>query len=72
MSTNSSSTNRLSANTDFTPAELRRRLVDAHVSVPRHSRVRAAAAIQGAQAARNVCTQKASPAPEARRARHWE
>ncbi|MGQ4433737.1 MULTISPECIES: hypothetical protein [unclassified Streptomyces] len=72
MSTNRLSVNSFSANTDFTPAELRRRLVDAHVSVPRHSRVRAAAAIQGAQAARNVCTQKAAPAPEARRARHWE
>jgi hypothetical protein len=41
---------------DTTPAELRRRLVDAQVSVPRESRVRAAAAIQGARAARNVCT----------------
>ncbi|MFJ9372054.1 hypothetical protein [Streptomyces sp. NPDC101455] len=44
-----------STNTDITPAELRRRLVDAVVSVPRGSRVRAAAAIQGARAARNVC-----------------
>ncbi|MFG2779107.1 hypothetical protein ACGFY7_14835 [Streptomyces prunicolor] len=44
---------------DTTPAELRRRLVDAKVSVPRESRVRAAAAIQGAQAARNVCAQAA-------------
>ncbi|MEW1643214.1 MULTISPECIES: hypothetical protein [unclassified Streptomyces] len=66
------SINSLSANSDFTPAELRRRLVDAHVSVPGHSRVRAAAAIQGAQAARNVCIRKTAPAPEARRARHWE
>ncbi|MFI6545377.1 hypothetical protein ACIBO9_19260 [Streptomyces prunicolor] len=59
---------------DTTPAELRRRLVDAKVSVPRESRVRAAAAIQGAQAARNVCTQSAAPGPTAqpRRTRHWE
>ncbi|MFJ8136714.1 hypothetical protein [Streptomyces sp. NPDC096013] len=72
LSTNGLSTHNLSASTAFTPAELRRRLVDAHVSVPRHSRVRAAAAIQGARAARNVRTQTAAPAPVARRARHWE
>ncbi|MFF5298877.1 hypothetical protein ACFY5F_05895 [Streptomyces sp. NPDC013161] len=61
MSSNTStSTN---TNIGIAPAELRRRLVDAHVSVPRGSRVRAAAAIQGARAARNVC---------ARTVRHWE
>lgn len=48
---------------DVTPAELRRRLVDAVVSVPSGSRVRAAAAIQGARAARTVRT---------RTVRHWE
>ena len=62
MSSNTS-TNMSTSTTDITPAELRRRLVDAHVSVPRGSRVRAAAAIQGARAARNVC---------ARTVRHWE
>ncbi|WP_405991382.1 hypothetical protein [Streptomyces sp. NBC_00986] len=61
MSTNAST--RMNQNADTTPAELRRRLVDAQVSVPRESRVRAAAAIQGARAARNVC---------ARTVRHWE
>ena len=61
-----------STNIDIAPAELRRRLVDAVVSVPRGSRVRAAAAIQGARAARNVCTQIAAPAAQPRRARHWE
>ncbi|WP_406455609.1 hypothetical protein OH768_20385 [Streptomyces sp. NBC_01622] len=50
--------------TDNTPADIRRRLVDAEVSVPRASRVRAAAAIQGAQAARNVCARSGSPVPE--------
>ena len=69
MSTNASA--RPSVNIDTTPAELRRRLVDAKVSVPRESRVRAAAAIQGAQAARNVRTQS-GPAAQPRRARHWE
>ncbi|MEV6511841.1 hypothetical protein [Streptomyces sp. NPDC051642] len=61
----------MSTNIDTTPAELRRRLVDAHVSVPRDSRVRAAAAIQGAQAARTVCTQ-VGLAAQPRRAGHWE
>ncbi|MGW0830961.1 hypothetical protein [Streptomyces prunicolor] len=56
---------------DTTPAELRRRLVDAKVSVPRESRVRAAAAIQGAQAARNVCA-RSGLAAQPRRSRHWE
>jgi len=56
---------------DTTPTELRRRLVDAKVSVPRESRVRAAAAIQGAQAARTVCAQSGL-APQPRRIRHWE
>ncbi|MFD4556455.1 hypothetical protein ACFWP5_19445 [Streptomyces sp. NPDC058469] len=62
---------RMNQNADTTPAELRRRLVDAMVSVPRESRVRAAAAIQGARAARTVCTQ-VGPAAQPRRARHWE
>ncbi|MEV8537512.1 hypothetical protein [Streptomyces sp. NPDC051572] len=64
----------MSTNIDTTPAELRRRLVDSHVSVPRESRVRAAAAIQGAQAARDVRTRITAPGPAAqpRRARHWE
>ncbi|XUL90541.1 hypothetical protein ACQ86D_31155 [Streptomyces galilaeus] len=58
--------NNMSTSTHITPAEVRRRLVDAVVSVPRGSRVRAAAAIQGARAARAahiVCT---------RTVRHWE
>ncbi|WP_329256105.1 hypothetical protein OG223_32250 [Streptomyces sp. NBC_01478] len=55
---------RMNENTDVTPAELRRRVVAAVVSVPRESRVRAAAAIQGARAARNVCARTA--------VRHWE
>ena len=42
-------------------AEVRRRLVDARVSVPQASRVKAAAAIQGAQAAR-AAWRSASPA----------
>jgi hypothetical protein len=54
----------MNENTDVTPAELRRRVVAAVVSVPRESRVRAAAAIQGARAARNVCARTA--------VRHWE
>jgi len=53
---------RMNQNTDITPAEVRRRLVDAVVSVPRGSRVRAAAAIQGAQAARNACARSARTA----------
>ncbi|MBK3581336.1 hypothetical protein JHN63_47750 [Streptomyces sp. MBT65] len=54
--------NTMSTSTDITPAEFRRRLVDAVVSVPRGSRVRAAAAIQGAQAARNACARSARTA----------
>jgi hypothetical protein len=46
------------------PAEVRRRLVDARVSVPQASRVKAAAAIQGAQAAR-AAWRSASPSPVA-------
>ncbi|WP_234469801.1 MULTISPECIES: hypothetical protein [unclassified Streptomyces] len=60
---------RMNQNTDITPAEVRRRLVDAVVSVPRGSRVRAAAAIQGARAAR---TARAAHIVCTRAVRHWE
>ncbi len=56
----------MNQNTDIATAEVRRRLVDAVVSVPRESRVRAAAAIQGARAAR------AAHNVHARTVRHWE
>ncbi|WP_328679937.1 hypothetical protein [Streptomyces sp. NBC_00343] len=69
MSTNAGT--RMNQNADPTPAELRRRLVDAHVSVPRESSVRAAAAIQGARAARAVRARR-GPAAQPRHARHWE
>ncbi|MEV0737182.1 hypothetical protein AB0I51_14665 [Streptomyces sp. NPDC050549] len=61
--------NNMSTSTDITPAEARRRLVDAVVSVPRGSRVRAAAAIQGARAARAART---AHVVRTRTVRHWE
>ncbi|MFJ9892343.1 hypothetical protein ACIQPR_03320 [Streptomyces sp. NPDC091280] len=67
-----------STSTDITPAEVRRRLVDAVVSVPRGSRVRAAAAIQGARAARaardvrDVHDVRAAHVVRARAVRRWE
>ncbi|MFJ5301396.1 hypothetical protein [Streptomyces sp. NPDC088350] len=62
---------RMNQNTDITPAELRRRLVNAVVSVPSGSRVRAAAAIQGARAARTVRARTGGAAEVRRTARHW-
>ncbi|WP_427920449.1 hypothetical protein [Streptomyces sp. cg40] len=69
MSHSTSTTMSATTSTDITPAEVRRRLVDAVVSVPRGSRVRAAAAIQGARAAR---TARAAHIVCTRTVRHWE